>query len=293
MDSTALIVWHSFLQSAPLDQRNSLLYCVSPQLSAELERQQLLSQDLYQGFEPIEEELARIHYSWLAPFLRSLPENEIKLFLSSLTPEQIKDLKQALLLSNTLPAPSAIGKNYLKKTLFEMIATEELVPLSCLPADSLNCLLTLSFSELTSLIDLLSMHDLSVEIRHIIETTKLKEIYGLLTKAQTAFLKTLLHKKEAVTFKKMGLAGWNGDREALHSMLLQRGINRIAKSLYGRHPSLLWYIAHRLDSEKGQSLIKFCSAIDHPRASVLLGEQVVELVGALKNTNPSQHKPLS
>jgi hypothetical protein len=289
MDSTSLIVWHSFLQSASPDQRSSLLYCVSPQLSSELGHLPFLSQELFQGFEPIEEELTRVHYSWLAPFLRSLPENEIKLFLSSLIPEQIRDLKQALLLTNTLPVPSAIGKNYLKKTLFGVIATEELVPVSCLPADPLNCLLELSPSELTSLIDLLGMHDLSVEIRHIIETTKLREIQGLLTKAQMTFLKTLLHKKEAVTFKKMGLAGWGGDLETLRSMLLQRGINRIAKSLYGRHPSLLWYVAHRLDSERGQFLIELCTALDHPRASVLLGEQVLELVSALKNTNPSQN----
>lgn len=287
MDSTALIVWHSFLQSAPPDQQSSLLQCISPELFAELQNQPLPAHDLQQGAWPIEEELTQIHYSWLAPILRSLPESEIKLFLSSLTSDQIKGLKQSLLLSNTLPAPSPLGKSFLKKTLFEMMTTEDLVPVSCLPADPLNCLLDLSLSELTSLIDLLSMHDLSVEIRHIIETTKLKEIYALLTKAQTTFLKTLLHKKEAVTFKKMGLVAWNGDREDLRSLLLQRGVNRIAKALYGKHPSLLWYIAHRLDAEKGQLLMKLCTALDHPRASVLLGEQVVELVGALKTNNPS------
>jgi hypothetical protein len=289
MDSTALIAWHSFLQSAPPDQRRSLLHCISPSFSLELQNLPALSHDLHQGFEPVEEELARVHYSWLTPFFRSLPENEIKLFLSSLGPEQIKGLKQALLLSNTLPAPSAMGKSYLKKTLFEVIvSSEDLIPLAFLPPDPLNCLLELHLPELNSLIDLLGMHDLSVEIRHIIETSKLKEIYGFLTKAQTTFLKTLLHKKETVLFKKMGLTGWNGDEEALRAMLLQRGINRIAKSLYGHHPSLLWFVAHRVDAEKGQILIDLCTALDHPRASALLGEQVVELVSSLKNTNPSQ-----
>ena len=170
-----------------------------------------------------------------------------------------------------------------------MIATEDLIPIACLPADPLNCLLHLSLPELLSLIDLLSMHDLSVEIRYIIETSKLKEIYALLTKAQTTFLKTLLHKKEAVTFKKMGLIGWNGEREALRLLLLQRGVNRVAKSLYGKHSSLLWHIAHRLDIEKGQLLIKLCTALDHPRASAILCEQVIELVSALKSNNPSQN----
>jgi hypothetical protein len=289
MDSTALIVWHSFLQSAPPDQQSSLLHCISPELFAQLQNQPLPAHDLQQGFEPIEEELMQIHYSWLAPILRSLPESEIKIFVASLTSDQIKGLKQSLLLSNTLPTSSSLGKSFLTKTLFEMIATEDLIPVSCLPADPLNGLLDLSLEELASLIDLLSMHDLSVEIRHIIETSKLKEIYALLTKAQATFLKTLLHKKEAVTFRKIGLVAWNGDREALRSLLLQRGINRIAKSLYGKHPSLLWHVAHRLDTEKGQLLIKLCTALDHPHASTLLAEQIVELVSALKTNNPAQN----
>ena len=288
MDSTALIVWHSFLHTAPPDQQSSLLRCISPELAQELQAIPPPSTDLHHGFEPVEDEISKIHYSWFSPFLRSLPESEIKLFLSSLTPEQMKGLKQSLLLSNTLPTPSPIAKTYLKQTLFDMIAIEDLVPVACLPADPLNALIDLSSTEISSLIDLLSMHDLSIEIRHVIETSKLKEIYGLLSKAQTTFLKTLLHKKEAVSFKKMGLLAWNGDREALRSMLLQRGLNRIAKSLYERSPSLLWHVAHRLDAEKGQLLIKLCTALDHPKASALLGDQVVELIGALKPNNPPQ-----
>ncbi len=133
------------------------------------------------------------------------------------------------------------------------------------------------------------MHDLSIEIRHIIETTRLKEIYAQLTKPQTTFLKTLLHKKEPVSFKKMGLSAWKGNKRSLRAMLLQRGINRIAKTLHGRNPSLIWHVAHRLDAERGQLLIKLCTSLDHPRALSLLTEQVVELVSALKQNNPSEN----
>jgi hypothetical protein len=272
------------LNSAPSDQRNALLHCLSPSLSEELHRFPLLALDL-KNAELMQDELLRIHYSWMAPFLRSLPENEIKLFLSALNVQQIKGLKQLLLLSNALPTPSIIGKAYLKKTLFEAITEDDLIPIVCLPDHPLNCLLDLSLEELYSLIELLSMHDLSIEIRHIIETSKLKEIYSLLTKAQTTFLKTLLHKKEPVSFKKMGLVVWDRDREDLRAMLLQRGINRIAKSLYGCNSSLLWHVAHHLDVEKGQLLIKLCAALDHPRASALLVEQVLELVSSLKNSH--------
>lgn len=286
MDTTAEIVWRAFIQAAPQDKGSALVHYLSQEFLAEFEKIPLAASSICQGIEPIEEELLQIHFSWLAPFLRSLPENEIKLFLACLSSQQIKGLKQALLLSNTLPAPSQIGNAYLKKTFFEAIAPTDLIPIACLPSHPLNALLDLDPLELSSLLDLLSMHDLSVEIRHIIETSKLKEIYGLLSKPQTTFLKTLLHKKEPVSFKKMGLINWKGDKDSLRSLLLQRGINRIAKALFSQHSSLLWHVAHRLDAERGQLLINLCTPLDHPRASIILSEQVVELVEALKTNNP-------
>lgn len=287
MDISAFIVWNSCLSTVTSQMRDALLKHLSSELSQKLQELPVLSIDLEKQIPPLEEELSHIHYSWFTPFLRSLPEHEIKLFLSSLDLGHIKELRQALLLSNTLPTPSTIGRTYLKKTLLETLAPSDLLPIAYLPPHPLNALLELTSSELSSLVELLSMHDLSIEIRHIIETTKLKEIRSLLSKPQMTFLKTLLHKKEPVSFKKMGLVNWKGDLEALRSMLIQRGVNRIAKSLYGHNPSLLWYAAHRLDIEKGELLLKLCSPLDHPHAAALLTDQVVELVHALKQSNPS------
>ncbi len=283
MDTTALTVWHSLLQTAP--EQSALL---SRDLAAELQQLPKLSIDPHHPQMNFDDELSRIHFTWFSPFLRSLPENEIKLFTSALSPEQIKGLKQILLFSNSLPAPSPLGKEYLRNTLWETLTpSEDLIPPSSLPQNPLNTLLELSPKEFSSLIDLLSMHDLSIEIRQIIETSKLKSIYSLLSKPQNAFLKTLLHKKEPVSFKKMGLLNWKGDRHSLKSLLFQRGINRIAKALYGHHPSLIWYVAHRLDSEEGQQLMTLCIPLDHPKAAQILSDQVVELIHALKSNNPS------
>lgn len=278
MDTTALTVWHSLLQTAP-----ELSALLSRDLAAQLQQLPTLSINPPIDFD---DELSRTHFTWFSPFLRSLPENEIKLFTSALSPEQIKGLKQILLLSNSLPAPSPIGKEYLRNTLWETLTpSEELIPPSCLPQNPLNSLLELSPKEFSSLIELLSMHDLSIEIRQIIETSKLKNIYSLLSKPQNAFLKTLLHKKEPVSFKKMGLLNWKGDRQSLKSLLFQRGLNRIAKALYGHHPSLIWYVAHRLDSNEGQQLLTLCTALDHAKAAQILSDQVVELIHALKSNN--------
>lgn len=288
MNNTATLVWHAFLLSAPAPSREALKHCLSQDLLDELSHSSSASEAIVKGGIAEEDEVLQIHYSWYAPFLRTLRENDIKLFLSCLAPQQIKGLKEMLLLTNGLPTPSPMGADFLKRTLFQSLAGEEVVPVSCLPASPLNALLDLSFAEMNSLIELLSMHDLSVEIRHIIETSKLKKIYSVLTKAQSTFLKTLLHKKEAVSFKKMGLVNWKQDTESLRYMLMQRGLNRIAKALHQSHPSLLWHIAHRLDAEKGTILTKLCAPLDHPRAALLLSEQVVELALAIKNNNPLQ-----
>lgn len=286
INTPATLIWRALLQSTPEHLRAELSHSVT----LELEEQLTLTSNSWinpsQETCPLEEELDHIHFSWIAPFLRTLAQHEVRLFLSCLTPSQTKGLREQLLLSNDIPQLSALGTSFLKKTLLEKLSQSPLFSSSCLPEDPLNGLLDLSLAEWSSLIELLSMHDLSVEIRQIIETAKLKRVYSILAKNQTTFLKTLLHKKEAVTFKKMGLVNWNGDHTSLQTILIQRGINRVAKALYDRSPVLLWHAAHHLDIERGTLLTNLCSELNHPKAGALLAEQVLELIPLVKQNNP-------
>lgn len=286
MDNTAAIVCHAFLQKCSPEQQNALLKYLPANEAKELRELGATLGDPSKGLPRCDEALFRIHYSWFAPYLRTLPESDIRLFLACLHPDQQKGLKTALLFSNQLPEISFIASRFLRQALFERTAPADLLPIPCLPASRLNPLLDLGMQEWSSLIDLISMHDLSIEIRHIIDTSKLKQIYALLSKPQQAYLKTLSHKKEPVAFKKLGLASWSGDVEALKHSLFQRGINRIAKALYGHHPSLIWYATHHLDSEKGNALLKLCTPLDHPRAAPLLIDQVVELSQSINTHTP-------
>jgi hypothetical protein len=281
MREASLIAWRSFLDSEGVTSPSGVT-SLNKELCAELFGVEVIPLEKVRACPPVEDCLNDVHYSWFSPFLRTLPEREIKLFLACLTPGQIRGLKQALLLSNTIPQILPVGRDYLKRTLLRSIAKQEIVPIDLLPQDPLNQLLHLSYDQLLSSIELMSMHDLSLEIRHIIDTTRLKSIYSHLTKAQTNFLKTLLHKKESIAFKKMQLSHWQGDDETLSAMLTQRGINRIAKALYPKHSDLLWHVAHRLDAERGELLLKLCTPLDHPKAATLLEEQVVELAQAIK-----------
>ncbi len=287
MDKTAAIVCNAFLNKCAPEQHAALLQFLP---FSEAEHLQSLPRTLgnpSKQFELPEEMLDQIHFSWITPILRALPETEIRLFLSSLNQAQIKGLKQQLLFANHLPQLPSLIQNYLRHTLFEGLSIPDLLPPSCLPDQPLNTLLEFPYARLLVLIDLLSMHDLACEIRHIIDTVKLKRIYSLLTPSNQAYLKSLSHKKEPVAFKKIGLNHWNKDTEALRSILLQRGVNRLAKALYSHDPSLLWHLTHRLDIERGQMLHKLCSPLNHPRAHNLLTEQILNLAETVKTINPS------
>ena len=286
MDTATAIVCRAFLETVSLEEKKKLLGALSPKEAKELDSLPHPLGDPKEDPAPIEDEISHVHFSWLTPFLRTLTENELKLFLGSLPPEQTKQLKGALLFTNSIPAPPPLLEEFLKETLFSIIADKDLLPKSYLPESQLNALLELNLSELKTLIDLLSMHDLAVEIRQIIETSKLNAIHALLSKAQREFLKTRLHKKEPVSFKKMGLAYWEGDPDVLSNLLVQRGINRLAKALFPEHRSLLWYVAHRLESDKGALLVKLCSAVDHPKAASLLAEEVIHLLDSIKHQQP-------
>ncbi len=284
MDKSSAAVCYAFLQKTPLEQRHALLKHLPEAQAKTLSIAYDFQGDPTSGIAPLEDEITRMHFSWLAPYLRSMPESDIKIFLGCLTDKQQNGLKHSLLFSNHIPAISDLGKVFLRRQLFSLLAAqEELLPISCLPRAPINALLTMSYEELHSLIDLLSMHDLSVEIRQIIDTTKLKRIYAMLSGPQTNFLKTLLYRKEPVVFKKLELTKWDGHTETLASTLEQRGINRLAKALHKEEPSLLWYVAHRLDTDRGVLLMKLCTPLDHPRAAFLLSEQVTDLIQSLKN----------
>lgn len=286
MNDTATIVCSAFLKKLPPDQQQALMQYLPAE---EVEKLQALSDsfgDPSRGFPRSEQTLYKIHESWIAPFLRTLPESDIRLFLPCLSPPQIKGLNQQLLFSSQLPRPSFFAAEFLRNILLEKIAPTTLIPRSCLPETPLNALLNLDAEEAIQLAELLSMHDLAVEIRQIIDTVKLKQIHQALSPKQNTYLKTLSYRKEPVTFKKMGLNHWNGDLEGFRKSLLHRGTNRIAKALFNHHPSLIWYISHQWEINHGHLLLKLCGPLDHPQAAVYLMRQVVALVEMIKNPNP-------
>lgn len=279
MDQASWTVCQALLQNCPPEKKNSLISFLPKSQRSAATRTALL--ELKDVVEAPEKELDRMHYSWLAPFLRMLPENEIRLYLSALTEKQSKELQKALLFSNHLAALTPIAKGYLRKSLWEKIGGNTQLPIACLFHTPLHILLKLENAELQKLLFFLGLHDLAHEMRQIIETTKLKKIQLALNKEEYQFLKMLMQKKEQVVFKQPALAKWDGNEELLRKIVLGRGTNRLAKALYSHDTSLVWYITHRIDMETGSILVKLSTALELPRAHEVLIEQIEEILFSL------------
>lgn len=290
MTLSTTIILHAFLNECPSDERERLKGCLSAQERETLEKAPKSFGNPLESNEDPEKLLSWIHPSWITPFLRTLSEKEIGLFLASLSPEKIQAVGKDLLFKGKIPPLSPLGKQFLQSTLVRYLTAEveDLLPIECLPASPLNDLVSLPTDVLINFLDLLGLHDLSIEVKQIIDRQKLFKIEEALTPMQLQYLKILLQSHEPIAFTQMGLLNWNGEKEKLKTLIRQRGANRLAKALYGQDVSLNWYVLHRLDVERALLVRKLSAPIDNPRASQLLINQVVELIN-YTHSNPEEH----
>jgi hypothetical protein len=287
MNANASIVTKAFLLKCPPEKKEKLFSFLSPEDQTYFQELPLsFNHDPTEGLSPSEKRIQFTHFSWLAPLFRTFSENEMRIFLSALSEEQATGLKKNLLLTNHSAKVNPFSKPFLQKALWKKAHEKELLSVECLPDSPLNPLLEFNLSELVTLIDLLGVHDLAVQVKQIIETAKLKQIDKALTPLELNLLKTLLHRKEVLTFKSFSLQKWDGAPESLREVLQQRGLNRLAKSLYRKEISLLWYVSRILDIERGQLLLKLATPLEQVRAQEILIGQVVELMPVIKTSKP-------
>lgn len=280
MSQAALATTRCFLDASP--KKEALMAYLSPEVKSVFQSLPMPSADLTQGVPPLEDELSKVHPTWIAPLLRTLPEGEIALFLGCLPSEHVEELKALLLFADPVPTLSELAKPFLCRTLMEMLSEVERMPSACLPAHPLNELLHFDREKLLSFIDLLSMHDLAAEVRTIIGAAKLKSIYDALTKPQCFLLQEIVHAKEPFLFKHSVLKGWSGEAEQLQALLRERGLNRLAKALAALHPDLLWHLSRHLEAQYGEKLVTLSSALGDLRTNERLVKQALSLLKMLE-----------
>lgn len=277
--SLKTIACNAFLHHCPPPKRSALVKYLSAVKKQALEVLSQTYRDPTQGLSSLSAQLERVHFSWFTPYLRTLSQREVKFFLSAFPGGHATELKTGLLFSEDLVSLTPPAKTYFQKLLLKYLIGEEVewLPIECLPESPLNDLLELPLAELNTLIDFLGLHDLTVEMRHIIDTSKLKQISGALSSDEQSYVKMLMQSREPVIFPRMGLAQWQGEKEKLKLLIRGRGLNRLAKGLYGEHPSLLWHLSHKLDIDRALSLQKLYAPLENASVSKLLRSQILEL----------------
>jgi hypothetical protein len=257
----AHIILKAFLSQCEPEKRVALEKFLPPAEKGELDQLPVPGEDIDSDWISSSKVLERVHWSWFLPTLKTYSEYEQKLFLSALSPYEAKNLAKSLTLSLNGQEISEIGRAFLRKILLDSLLGphDRLLPVGYLPHSSLSKLLSFSKKELTHLIERLSLYDLVIELKQIVETKILKKIYALLSEEEKKFLKVAMTQKEHFAIGKMGLDRWDGSEESLRTLLHKRGLARLGVGLSTEHPDFIWYICHQLDIGRGSALYKLCT----------------------------------
>lgn len=280
MNTTSWLAFQTLLEKCEPDKKSTFLSYLSDESKETLDDTTPSEQDPFSNPLSTTERISSVHYSWLITFLEPFAENDKLMILAALNDFQATKLKAHFKISAPLPSISPHANNFLIDAIYQWLISDQksFVPLEFLPHHPLNVLLHLSKGEIQTLIDYLGLHDLAVEVKHIVKSDQIIKIQKVLSKAQQNFLKSLLKEKEPITFVRLNLDGWNGEEEKLKGILHHRGCNRLAKALFGCHPSLLWHICHTLDTGRTKILRKFFTDINNEQVQKALLKQVVELI---------------
>lgn len=199
----------------------------------------------------------QVHWSWFLPTLKTFSIKEQRLIVSAIgAPHETSLIKELDLTLEEEPLTNG-AKIYLKSLLENSLlgTVPELLPPAFLPPSQLNTLLDLPRKAFLALIDLLSLYDLALEFKQIVETKILQKLYSVIPEHRMKFLKKFQAESNPPLFPRLHLERFAGSEEELKHILHKRGVVRLGSALADQDPSLIWHVAHRLDIGRGGLLL--------------------------------------
>ena len=258
----------------------SSLKGLPPEETAQASQHSISSADIQPLLTHAQSVLPTIHYSWLYEQAKNQEPSFYTGIASCLSEEQKKGLCKMLKIEPpTRSLTPFLQKFYLQHLYKTFPLLSDSLPVEYLPDSPLNALTRLKKKQLVELIDSLSMFDLAHEMRTIVGTKHLKNLYTCLSANQQQFLRQCLHLKDRLTPPKLGLQTWNGEANELLGKLHRRGLTRLALALSGQHEDLIWAIVHKLDTGRGTLMKKLIKPEAVPGISEAL---ILQLQMAIK-----------
>jgi hypothetical protein len=221
--------------------------------------------------------LPKIHYSWISPLLKSLDPAKRRAFVACLNNEQRLGISR--LMKDTPPPPITAQplRQFYLQHLYPMLNLSEHMPIAYLPESPFNSLVDFKKNQIIELIDFLGIYDLAHEMRQIVATKNIKNLYRCLSAKQQQFLRICMHQKDRIVTPPLHLERWDGETTSLMQLMHKRGLLRLSAALSGQHPDLIWYLTHSLDIGRGQFLEKHIQKEPIPGVSETLALQVENL----------------
>ncbi len=227
--------------------------------------------------------ISNIHYTWFYSSIQKLPKEMQPIVAGAFPPPICISLCQGLNLPPLAAPLSEPVKAFLINEAYKYIkGSSKVLPKQFLPHTAMAPLGELNKQELVELVDFLGLHDLSEELRYIVDQKTLKNVYACLNPKEHQYLKVCMHQKEKIAMPTLGLDRWGGNGEKLKAVLQNRGIIRLGRALSGENPDFVWHIVHMLDAGRGQALLKYYSKQSLPGVTPLLASQVLNLMNILK-----------
>ncbi len=274
MDRRKRLALNAFLHQCPPEKRDLLLRFLPP---SEQNILNTLPQIHLRETHP-EPLFAHIHWSWLIPLLESYPSHDQRIIIKIFPSHAQKNLAKTCKITPITDRLSQSCTSFLKALAFQQVIGEERLPIDHLPPSPLNALLQIEKTQLTELIDLLALYDLSATLKQIVDTKVLKKIYSALSEREQKFLKTILGHKEPYLTTKISLENWEGTKKALRQILHRVGLARLGSALAQEDPDLIWYVCHQLDIGRGKSLEKFSKTEKSVAVAQWLAKQLEEIL---------------
>ena len=230
--------------------------------------------------------LHSIHYSWFIPIIQSYSLHP-HYFLSALTKTQTKKILPYLKEPPSEEEIMPLAKKYFSNLLLYSLIGEknDLLDPKFLPPSRLNILLLLTKEQIVSVIDYLGLYDLAKIIFQIVDPNALKTIERDLPKKKREFLQSILQKKQTLSFPPLQ---WDKDPQSLAFTVHKRGLLRFAKAFCFQHKDFLWYISHKLDIGRGNTLIKQSQKKIDEKVSDLLIDDIFTILSYLQLSNPTE-----
>ncbi len=264
-----------FLNAIPEERAEALVQFIPEE---ERNRLALLPRFLREKEPPFA--LERVHWSWWVPTLKSYGVKDYRWFILSLEPSAREALGFALKSPLPTSSISCLGRAFLRQLLLNSLLPkgQSLLPIDCLPPSRIKRLLQLSKKGLVNLVDFLSLYDLSLEIRQIVDTKALKTVYSILSEEKRKFLRQIADRRDPFPAARLGLDRWDGQAESLRLLLHRRGLARLAGALADQEFDFVWYVAHQFDMGRGHLLLKLSEEAIAPAIVEAIQHQIAVLL---------------